>query len=908
MLNTIESPRYFTDEFLKALDESEHMRLSERLRSWGLDTQDFRLRLDRWFTNFDTPEDKRLALKLIESLDYYSPAMFSEMLQRRRQTIDRILHRLGSTWEQVVIVQPDGAADSAHSHAYSLTKEWELPQDRVISPSLITTQARDSVLIIFNDTHGSGNQFYETLWPNLSEHISNVKAVIIAAASISAESHRRFRERTPQLFVVPGVNAKSVLDFSGRDLMHLRELGERIYPGYPLGYGNTGLLVAYHFQCPNNTVPLLWAGDENETMRGDLASPWASLFPYRPKVKSRKVTESERASISVRSSNTIAIPVEEHAALREAVTLLRDARVEHSPVVAKRALVRAASLVTSDPSLKTIERARILHAEIQRELAWECLQREERLKHWERAIEAIRHVETPNFLLQAVDVAIAYVQDPLSDSLQSEKMRLLTHLANRCEAIAREHAEPLKSRALRSRSALLRHRARIMHDPHSKQTRMMLEEARRAALVAAPDQIGPGAVLELGLTEWALARVQRNDRQYADRCRAAEASFRRAMEPSTLEVARFALARFYRMTFRPASSCRLFEQIFEHLGSISRAYLRDAYLYGEAASELARLGWPQSIVTPHLIRAEFVLEGALSAGMRDARTLIALATVRRCLGVKDPETSLEALCGAVKTEAWTEVGALAAERLRRGNDLPSLGLALGLDSGSTWTSLGTYIARFLKDEAMAQRFYTVALTLDPTNVFARTNRARSLLERGELIEAQREISKVPQHADRRFIWWRWVQAEINDRLSGSADRQSVWQSAATPPNRHPQRFADVLPLIDYAFSLKGKIERQRELSSLVDVLATLTPAIVPEGHGRLRVDDYVLEFASSTSTVDQQLTLSVFIDRSVPEYQLSLTAQELRDVARQRVLLDQIVGMRIAQLVDPALTSRVCDG
>ncbi|HZF56596.1 MAG TPA: tetratricopeptide repeat protein [Polyangiaceae bacterium] len=908
--------KHLTDDYLKTLDEAERSNLVGLFRRWGLDNETFLTRLDQWFTNFDTREDKTLALKLIKSVDYFSPSAFSDLLQRRKQTLDRLLHELGSRWDDVILVQPDGAADSAHSHSYSLTKEWHLPRERVASLGNVESRVtRQSVLLMFNDTHGSGNQFHRTMWPRLSTCVPKVKACVVVAATIAREAHEKFRKNMSGVHIVPETCAMTVFDvFNGREVARLRELGERVYPEHPLGYGNTGLLVAYYFQCPNNSVSVLWADKENASVRGKRSSPWTAVFVYRPKL--RNSDESENTPLmKLRETAPAAYPasppssptgasVEEHRGLREAATLLGDARREHNPAVTKRALERASAMIASDPSLKQIERARVLHAEILRELALESQYWAERSQHWNRAMEALEPVTDPRLVLQSSDIVIAYVQDPFSGALKNQKKRLLDHYSRRCESIARENQEPLKSHALRCRSALLRHRALQTMDPHGKDTRRLLEEAGRAARAADPCQIGSAAVLELALAEWALARVQSDDRAYADRCRVAEAEFRNAAADTALEVARYALARFYRMTFRPLSACTLFERLLNQAGSLSRAHLREVHLYGEAASELARTGWPASVFTPHLTRAEHVLERALSAGVRDARTIITLASVRRYLGTENPETSLGAILGAVHKRSWTEVGTLASEQLRKGDDLPSLGLALGMDSGSTWTSLGTYIRRFYKDEAMAQVFYGVALTLDPTNVFARTNRARALLERGELAEAQREISKVPQHADRRFIWWRWIQAEIDERLTTGLDmRPSVPSQAHTirPPGG-PRRFSDVRPLLESALAETGEVERTGKLNSVFDDLVILTPALVPVGSGRFRLDEYEIrlapqpEAAPADSSNTFVLVLGVDADDSAPCGALSLTTHEVRDVVRQRVLLDQLIGLKIAQL------------
>ena len=50
-----------------------------------------------------------------------------------------------------------------------------------------------------------------------------------------------------------------------------RHYGECILPGNPLGYGNCQLLLGFHHNVPNNTLPIIW--------QGKLDSPWHAIFP-----------------------------------------------------------------------------------------------------------------------------------------------------------------------------------------------------------------------------------------------------------------------------------------------------------------------------------------------------------------------------------------------------------------------------------------------------------------------------------------------------------------------------------------------------------------------------------------------------------------------------------------------------
>ena len=52
--------------------------------------------------------------------------------------------------------------------------------------------------------------------------------------------------------------------------------GMELCPGYPLGYDDGQLLLAFHHNIPDNSLPILWY-DENQP-------PWSPIFPRSPKI------------------------------------------------------------------------------------------------------------------------------------------------------------------------------------------------------------------------------------------------------------------------------------------------------------------------------------------------------------------------------------------------------------------------------------------------------------------------------------------------------------------------------------------------------------------------------------------------------------------------------------------------
>ena len=279
---------YFHDPFLRGLSPSEKAALAERTQLWGLQTDVFAQKLDNWFCNFDTFEDKWLALKVLHSIKYYTPEAFTTRLKQLYRAIERHLADSDSEVSDIVLLTPEDASDSAERHVYDLVKHWSIARNQVISIRDLSQQKfEDPVFVLFNDTHGSGNQFLRDVWPALREY-GEYKIYVLAIA-ISQAALRRFREEMPRVHVIPYIpveNARAL--FTGEECDRLEEIGARVYSAHPMGYGGAALLTAYYFQCPNNTLPIIWADGENNTVNGR-SYKWSPLFPYLPKTRISKV-------------------------------------------------------------------------------------------------------------------------------------------------------------------------------------------------------------------------------------------------------------------------------------------------------------------------------------------------------------------------------------------------------------------------------------------------------------------------------------------------------------------------------------------------------------------------------------------------------------------------------------------
>lgn len=275
----------YIDEYLKQLSELELQKIESKLDEWGLNTEKFHEKLDDWFSNFDIIEDKKLAFKIFENIEYINSEKFKKMIQRLGKLVKKEIVSKSMNIDNAILITPEGEADSANRHAYDVVKEWGFSREQVCSVESIDNIIKESsILIALNDTYGSGNQFIEEIWEKLKRY-SKTNMIIIAGVIITEKAIERFKRISPEICIIPKVGEKDKeYLFTPNEYKRIKELGEAVYSDHPMGYGNTGLLVSYYFQCPNNTFPIIWADGTNNIIKGR-SFPWNPLFEYKPKKK-----------------------------------------------------------------------------------------------------------------------------------------------------------------------------------------------------------------------------------------------------------------------------------------------------------------------------------------------------------------------------------------------------------------------------------------------------------------------------------------------------------------------------------------------------------------------------------------------------------------------------------------------
>ena len=258
--------------------------------SWGMNEREFCKKVDEWFFNFKTDEEYSLGLKILERINYVSENSFNDNLAHIFRCIQQETALYDS--DQIVYILPNDYVDSALGLIYRVSKIQEIAKNQVVMLKDLSC-CNHQVYVAFNDTHGTGNQFVKQLHELVAKNseILNDKLLIIAGIVITDISKKYILSQFShikglKIEFISAINTPETVNdaFTRRECDLIEELGYDVNPSSPIGYGNSGLLIAYHYQCPNNTIPIIWSRVGVEDVRNKSKfRVWQPLFEYKSK-------------------------------------------------------------------------------------------------------------------------------------------------------------------------------------------------------------------------------------------------------------------------------------------------------------------------------------------------------------------------------------------------------------------------------------------------------------------------------------------------------------------------------------------------------------------------------------------------------------------------------------------------
>jgi hypothetical protein len=161
-----------------------------------------------------------------------------------------------------------------------------IPSNRIIEPWKIPELPSDAIIVFVDDLIGTGKQSYEYITEQLNLILNPSHKPFLLCLFATQDGLDRITANTNF-----NVLCENILDcncqyyneacsiFTKKEKQTLHRINECLH-SEKSAYYDKGLLIAFHYAIPNNTMPIVWK-DGCEYMRNGIKREWFALLPRR---------------------------------------------------------------------------------------------------------------------------------------------------------------------------------------------------------------------------------------------------------------------------------------------------------------------------------------------------------------------------------------------------------------------------------------------------------------------------------------------------------------------------------------------------------------------------------------------------------------------------------------------------
>jgi hypothetical protein len=263
------------------------------------------VRILKWLNNFDE-NDWHFALQVAENITYISEEEIYELFKNRIETLienidpDKNIYLVPSKARDSM----EGFGKSSQLMSYYLKKVVDDFDVKIKKRIHFFSHARaakkkkkelneNSIVVVYDDFIGSGKQistFIKTVFfKEFKAWYENVHCFKIISLFATRKGIRAFEKELPNIKIITEERIRafaengSVFGYKPK-MLPVREFcyryGKKFFiwqinnhikekKGIPMGYENSQELLVFCYRTPNNTLPIIWSGQNN----------WFPLFP-----------------------------------------------------------------------------------------------------------------------------------------------------------------------------------------------------------------------------------------------------------------------------------------------------------------------------------------------------------------------------------------------------------------------------------------------------------------------------------------------------------------------------------------------------------------------------------------------------------------------------------------------------
>jgi len=260
----------------------------------------------QWISQADTNVKKRMLFDLLRGIKFFGTQEVNALFESAHE--EHIKPRLpiipqrsrSDRRDDLWVTYVDGPAKSGAVYARQYVKKAKVSVkcvkemafiDKALESNAPLTRAPELIVII-DDFAGTGHSLSGNLGDFYEKHAQSIAKseipVLVLVVCATEEGDERVRKRLGKLDEKADLIVCEDLDpkhFAFRPENKIwenqqktleakelcQQLGSKVAKNHPLGYKDNGLLIVFHTNCPNNTLPILHA-------RGKGANKWTPLF------------------------------------------------------------------------------------------------------------------------------------------------------------------------------------------------------------------------------------------------------------------------------------------------------------------------------------------------------------------------------------------------------------------------------------------------------------------------------------------------------------------------------------------------------------------------------------------------------------------------------------------------------
>lgn len=254
-------------------------------------------RVLNYLRQFDTPQDQRIVFKILKRLCFIGTLEENKLLNNAYEEMKIRLRKRDGEWMRgqirISYFGPVGKSSNAMARSFASANQFLKDKRGILRPSQLKDAITDGVtdIVICDDFVGTGStlkeglsNYIDYLAPEQRLHLFVLAGMPKGFDLITNELHKIYGEERIKIRCLYEISSQpNIFDLESKvfgsseeaERAHklMFDIGLKLEPKAPLGFGNCCALVTFSRTIPNNAPPILWS----ESNKADFK--FQPLFP-----------------------------------------------------------------------------------------------------------------------------------------------------------------------------------------------------------------------------------------------------------------------------------------------------------------------------------------------------------------------------------------------------------------------------------------------------------------------------------------------------------------------------------------------------------------------------------------------------------------------------------------------------